>query len=134
MRRRRLLLGAGLLAVLAFAGVLLAPRLLAPEPGVTAENFQRIRKGMTLEEVEAILGQPGSWGNQPPSRFGADDGPVRKVWSNRRDTVIILAVPIQVGDGRRRVWSGTLLNIHDHTSAELTDPDWFGRLRDWLGW
>jgi hypothetical protein len=59
MRRRRLLLGAGLLALLlGVAGLLLLPRMLAPKPGVTLENFRRIRRGMTLAEVEAAFGRP----------------------------------------------------------------------------
>src|SRR4051794_40059365 len=33
-------------------------RLLEPPPGVTEANVRRIRLGMTLAEVEAVLGQP----------------------------------------------------------------------------
>ena len=59
MRRRRLLLGAGLLALtlLGLGGWLLWPPMPASGPGVTRANFQRIREGMPLAEVEAILGQ-----------------------------------------------------------------------------
>jgi hypothetical protein len=31
-----------------------------PPPSLTLANFEKIRAGMTLEEVEAILGTPGS--------------------------------------------------------------------------
>src|SRR5262245_31950831 len=30
-----------------------------PPPGITAENFRRLRAGMTEKQVEAILGSPG---------------------------------------------------------------------------
>jgi hypothetical protein len=58
LRRRRLLL-VGLAAV-AVVGVAIAFVLLVPHPhaGITLENNERIRPGMTLEEVEAILGGP----------------------------------------------------------------------------
>jgi hypothetical protein len=57
MRRRPLLLGAGLLALVGVAG---ASYLWAtyPRSGVTRGNFERIHDGMTLSEVEALLGEP----------------------------------------------------------------------------
>jgi hypothetical protein len=54
MRRRRLLLGAGLLALLVSAGILLW--FSSRWPGVTQANFDRIQKGATLDEVKALLG------------------------------------------------------------------------------
>src|SRR5262245_18822576 len=59
MRRRRLLLGAVVLAPFGLAGLLFALHLAFPEPGVTWDNFQRIQDGMSEQEVEAILGGPG---------------------------------------------------------------------------
>jgi hypothetical protein len=56
MRRRRLLLGAGLLALLGLAGLVLAAWLTRPQPGVTEENYGRITYGMTLAEVQGLLG------------------------------------------------------------------------------
>jgi hypothetical protein len=35
---------------------------LSLQPGVTERNFRRIRPGMTLEQVEAVLGPPGGTG------------------------------------------------------------------------
>jgi hypothetical protein len=58
MRRRRLLLGAGLLGLLRLGAVLtwlLVPR---PGAGITRGNVERIREGMTEGEVEAVLGCP----------------------------------------------------------------------------
>ncbi len=52
------------LALLLLAGAfLLTDKLLWP-PGVTEANLLRIRVGMTLGEVEAILGEPGVKGDE----------------------------------------------------------------------
>src|SRR5262245_28274950 len=54
MNRQVYLLGVGLsLVALAFVATDAA---LGPRPGVTKANFERIRVGMTLEEVQAVLG------------------------------------------------------------------------------
>jgi hypothetical protein len=58
MRRHRLLLGVGVLALLlGVAGPFLLLRMTSPEPGITWENFRRIRVGMTAREVELLLGR-----------------------------------------------------------------------------
>ena len=57
MRRRRLLVALAGLAVVAATAVLLWPR----DP-ITWKNFNRICKGMTRAEVEAILGPPNLTG------------------------------------------------------------------------
>jgi hypothetical protein len=57
MRRRRLLLVGLGAVVLPACGLFVW--VMSPTPGVSRENFLRIRKGMTLSEVEAILGEPG---------------------------------------------------------------------------
>ena len=62
MRRRRLLQGAGVLALLGLAAGLVVWSA-HPRPRVTAENFRRLRLGMTRPQVERILG--------PPHRAGA---------------------------------------------------------------
>jgi hypothetical protein len=55
-RKRRYLIVAGILAgcVCAALGVV---AMLPPQPGVTKANFDRVEEGMTLAEVEAILGE-----------------------------------------------------------------------------
>ena len=55
MRRRRLLLGAGALALLGLAGLVTWDAV--PRPGVTRANGERIQEGMTEEQVVAILGR-----------------------------------------------------------------------------
>jgi hypothetical protein len=57
VRKRRLLLVAGALAVLALIVALLHLREL--RPGVTRANFQQVQVGMSVQEVEAILGGGG---------------------------------------------------------------------------
>jgi hypothetical protein len=61
-RRLLLVLAVGLLAGLGVAGwMLLRPQPLPPEPpppGVTPDNFRRLRQGMSIAEVEAALGEP----------------------------------------------------------------------------
>jgi hypothetical protein len=58
MRRRRLLLGAGAVVLLGVAGFSLFLWLTTPTPGATWENFHRLRKGMSLSDVKALLGEP----------------------------------------------------------------------------
>jgi hypothetical protein len=57
MRRRRLLLGAGLLLLLGAAVAIRAWRAL-PKHRITWESYDQIRFHMTAEEVQRILGVP----------------------------------------------------------------------------
>jgi hypothetical protein len=47
-------------ALVLLAGAFLLARELTWRPGVTADNVRRIKAGMTLEEVEALLGEEGT--------------------------------------------------------------------------
>jgi hypothetical protein len=120
MSRGVFLLGIGIaLVAMAFA---LTDWILGPRPGVTEANVRRIRMGMTLEEVEAILGKD-YWpsGGCSTIHFSMSEcqwrGPdgVASVWfeSSSRDP-------------RRVVSSARFLR------TELRSP--FQRLRDWFGW
>jgi hypothetical protein len=66
MRRRRLLLGAGVLALLGLVAVSALIRLQPFWPEVSRANYDRIQTGMTLDQVEFLLGGPpgdyGAWG------------------------------------------------------------------------
>jgi hypothetical protein len=64
LRRRRLLLG--VLGAVALVACGLFAWLLLPRPGVTRANYERIQEGMTLPEVEGILGGlPGNYSRFP---------------------------------------------------------------------
>src|SRR5262245_20858533 len=82
MRRRAYLWLAGL-ALVALA-LLLTDRLLW-QPGLTEDNVRRLRPGMTLEQVEALLGGPGA------QAFACEIGDGRSlagnVWSGREGRV-----------------------------------------------
>lgn len=71
-KKRRCLIAACVLA--ACVGVVWAVlALLPPQPGVTKVNFDRIEDGMSISEVEQILGGPGvafhGFANRPPATF-----------------------------------------------------------------
>jgi hypothetical protein len=75
MCRRRLVLLAGAVALLGVAGFTLFLWLTTPSPGVTWENYRRLRIGMSAGYVEALLGEPrvvNKWG----------DGTTSKIWWN----------------------------------------------------
>jgi hypothetical protein len=56
-RKRCYLISAAVLA--AFVGIALGVLAMLPaRPGVTKANFERIKEGMTLAEVEALFGEP----------------------------------------------------------------------------
>jgi hypothetical protein len=57
--RKRAVVVAGVLVFLGLLGLAAVPRLLPPKPGVTLENFRRLHRGMTKEEVDVLLGGPG---------------------------------------------------------------------------
>ena len=76
MTKKRLFLLASLPLVIAVALGVLA--MLPPSPGVTKANFNRIEIGMTIAEVEAILGGPANTPAELPywdyvTWFGEDD-------------------------------------------------------------
>jgi hypothetical protein len=50
-----------------------------PPPSLTLANFEKVRVGMTLPEVEAILGRPGAWTTEDVKR--PDGSTTREVQS-----------------------------------------------------
>jgi hypothetical protein len=75
MTKKRLLLLASLPLTIALTlGVLV---MLPPRPGVTKANFERIRKGMTVEEVKEVFGETHfrigpAWGKNTWVSFWSD--------------------------------------------------------------
>jgi hypothetical protein len=81
MRRKRLLLWAFVAVGAVALGLLAVVVLTSPRPGVTQENYGRIAYGMTLAEVQGLLGgegeEPEPMGNtfvRPPL------GMMRAIW------------------------------------------------------
>jgi hypothetical protein len=87
-RRRRLLLGAG---VLAAAGLLGAYGLMPPKPGVTRANCERIREGMTVPQVEHLLGGPPTYTYEPGGTTFTDYGklPTERAWLGAEGAVSV---------------------------------------------
>jgi hypothetical protein len=115
MSRRVYLLGVGLALValaLAFTDWALSLR-----PGVTESNVRRIRPGMTLEQVESILG------SHPSERIDRWRGgtPDACAWYGAGGYVI---VDFRKDGGVRRA---------DWHADEL-ELSLLARLRAWLGW
>ena len=120
MRRRRLLLGMGPVALLGMPGVASLLWLTRPTPGVTWENFHRLRFGMTARDVEALLGEP-----QEVDEVGGD-------WTTRRwrgdDFVISLSF-----DADQKLAFGGAFGVSDPTRAILepihADESFLDRIR-----
>ena len=85
MSGRVYLLGVGVaLVALALA---FTDRALSLQPGVTEANAKRIRLGMTLQEVEALLGSPNSLIAPVPFKVGTTiPRPPDGEWENGRRT------------------------------------------------
>ena len=80
MTKKRWIVLAGILAACVCA-TLAVLALLPPRPGVTLANIERIEKGMTLAEVEKILGGPGEISaSDPLSGFSSIDPWGREIW------------------------------------------------------
>lgn len=128
MSKRVFLLGVGILLVgFAFAAT---DQYLAALPGVTERNVQRIQPGMSLEEVEALLGRPAD------SLYLLGPGPT---WDGKCGTCM------EARMRRVRQWSqadGSVqvqFTVHDDrvTGADYHRAAQNGplrRLSAWLGW
>jgi hypothetical protein len=115
MPRRVYLWLAGLALVV---GALLLTNRLLWQPGLPEDNVRRIRPGMTLAEVEALLGGPASDTFEMPAEFPAYRW--QREWRGEG-----AAVDVQfTADGRVMAAAG-----RGHPK-----PGPLARLRAWLGW
>jgi hypothetical protein len=124
MRRRRLLLVAGVLAcggALLCGGVLLS---LPQSDPITEANYWRIQNGMTKGEVEAFLGEPVFESNASliVSVGGKDVVASGWTWIGERHQLVVYYD--EAGVVRHKQFA------LDH----YAEPTFFDHLRSWLGW
>src|SRR5262245_13437711 len=131
MKKRRLwrqlmAVGAGL-AVLPLLGYAFSVR-----PGLTQANYGRIREGMTLQEVENLLGgPPGNYSRIPDKEAG--------LWTidpNRPDLnrQFFIGREVWIGDELAvAVWFDEQGRVARKESYETLDRNFLQRLRDLLG-
>jgi hypothetical protein len=119
MSRLVYLLGVGIALV---AGAFLLTEALLWRPGATEANAKRIREGMALGEVEAIMGRPADW-RCPPSESGR---PIAYgEWEGEGGTIVVdFEEDARVLFARWRVARG----------GAGSRPSLLARLRAWLGW
>ena len=125
MSRRVFLLGVGLaLVALALA---FTDWTLSLQPGVTEANVKRIRPGMTLAEVKAILGPL-------PDDDYSDASNVLAV---ARESLENVGVVWEGTPGKVVVWMDPNdIRVHsvEWLSRNSEPPRLLSRLRSWLGW
>lgn len=85
-RRRQTLLAVGLLVVVTVAPLAAVAWWTLPTPGITLENVDLIRYGMTLGQVERLF---GSRGQEPKSRVLVGSKPNTKEWLNPETGFIV---------------------------------------------
>jgi hypothetical protein len=127
MSRRTFLLGFGIAVVaLAFA---VTAAVLGPAPGVTEANARRIRPGMKLREVEAILGARG---------LGMTDGtastlfrPEPYLWAGPQARVLVV---FTYGEPAEADWHEPRVAANGVTFNRTGSLNLLSRLRSWLGW
>ncbi len=119
MPRWVFLLGVGLLLVAA-AFVVTCEVLGPPLPGVTEGNVRRIKPGMTVAQVEAILGEPGT----SVTRLGRDRfQPPLLIWDGHEGTIFII-----------RDLAGLVECARWYPHVPTPAPNPLDRLRKGLGW
>jgi hypothetical protein len=138
MSRWVYLLGVGMaLVALAF---LVTEQLTTPPPGVTVANCERIRVGMTFEQVKALFGEPPYWDCDLASdpwltRWGKPDirrGQWRwdRTWRNGRLMVFVMFnTEDRVSVAHWFPEDGRSIGSTNHPK-----PSPFQRLRSWLDW
>src|SRR5262249_44084648 len=67
------------------------------QPGITETNVRRIRSGMTLQQVEGILGEPAHQESRNGLRLLLSGGELARIWRTREGAVHVVGFG---GDGR----------------------------------
>ena len=126
MKCKRLLLVLACLTVMIFTGYA-AVRLTAPRPNLISENIGRIEHGMTVQEVEKILGAPAGNYSSLRDAEAADlpqcyDKPGDKIW-----------VDDQMWLGVRFDETGKVTTYDYYRHRRNQDKTFLDHLRRWLG-
>lgn len=124
-RRKRVLMVLGVFGILAAVGIVAAcwPSDAEMTPGISVENFRRLKLGMTVAEVEEILGRPGEFEPLSPNwKQWHEEGLFLSVGFGKRDGTVNYAcanAPIP-GVGR------TLFVLEERPSILVRVRRWFG--------
>jgi hypothetical protein len=127
MPGRRFLVGGVVLLALVVAVVAL-PRLnrKTNPPPVSHERYERIREGMTVEEVEAVIGvPPGNYETRRHRRITYAFPWSDSIWRGDEGAIAVRF------DGSGRVKWHTFIDISEYTVDD--DPNFVEKLREWLG-
>ena len=153
MSRKRKCLAIGLAVMLGFGLALF----LWPRDRITAESWEKIRIGMTEEEVEGILGGPGENAKEVLAEWHAlakqlGREPFTTDGTYFEEPIIYLAIPPGIGrmknwpDEDNRIWKGRrgIMGVQFDCNGRVAwwffqgmrsaDPSIIDRLRDFLGW
>jgi hypothetical protein len=82
----------------------------APTPGVTPENFRRIKRGMTHQQIRDILGAPGTFG--PRYTFNYE-----RSWTGANHSVTLRFQG--GGEESDEVFEGTLTDLRTGETEDL---------------
>jgi hypothetical protein len=113
-----------ILAIVVLAGVSIY-WLIPPRPGVTRANFHRLHKGMTLAQVEAILGSTGRKDGFA-IEFWPEVGDIWE-WDGEEGSLLLTIYPEVVTGGSFRTKNGASEKLGDKPEGVLE------LLRRWLG-
>ncbi len=117
----------GIAMVLVALAFVITDGVLGSGPGVTEANVRRIRVGMTLQEVEAILGGPGKGPVPGPNGWGTGfqrfEFDSIYYWTGRGGTAVVY-ISIR----------GSTPTVYCAGFSRTEQPSPLARLRDWLGW
>ncbi len=116
MRRKWLLLGASVAAGAVALGLLTVVVLTSPGPGVTRENYGCISYGMTLAEVQRLLGGEGEESEPEGDAFVRPPlGMMRAIW----------AAGEPMGDAFVRTWRVDGLTVYvSFQGGRVTQRAW----------
>jgi hypothetical protein len=139
MSRQVYLMGVGL-ALVALAFVVTDALLWGP--GVTEANVRRVRVGMTIREVESILGGPGSTGQvrgtTPTIHVSTSvDGVTHWYyhWVGPGGiAAVTFAAPDPQGERCQGFFLSPLARVEAASFVRTASSSLLQRLRDWLGW